>query len=174
MYNGEVSDFFGADFGCIPISPPPIQVGVYVETRGRYEPLPDPHVVAREIIVTSCDDDTIPRPIDPAAVGCNEGALRGVVTEVIRPLRRVDVMGTAVYFPNQVPVDIYPGMRIEVRVTRAGNVGAWVVAEWHPWGEEFDAVDGRVDDVVTGSDGVLRILVVDTWVVPAHILAAGR
>jgi len=172
MLDGVVSDFLGADFGCVPMTPPPIEIGALVQTKGTYEPLPEPHLVATEISVSVCGEDTIPDPGIYDRQDCNAGVLRGVVTDINSDRHRVWVMGTAIYFP-EVPVDLYPGQRIEVRVMQPGNVGAWTAVVWGPWDGEYDGVDGRVQNVVT-ENGVLRLLVVDTWVVPAHILSTRR
>ncbi len=169
MHDGVVSDFLGADFGCVPMTPPPIEIGAYVETKGKFEPLPGPHLVATEIHVSECGNDTIPGPLDPPDLGCNGGVLRGVVTDINRDQHRVWVMGTPIYF-REIPVGLYPGQRIEVRVMQPGNVGAWTAVEWHLWDGEFDGVDGRVQNIATDENGVLRILVVDTWVIPAQVV----
>jgi hypothetical protein len=170
MLDGVVSDFLGADFGCVPMTfpPPPIEIGTYIETKGKYEPLPEPHVVATEINLATCPD-TLPGPLDPPDLDCNGGILRGVVTEVIRDRHRVWVMGTPIYFP-EVPFDLFAGMRIEVHVMQPGNVGAWTAVEWKIWDGEYDGVDGRVQELAMGADDVWRIRVVDTWVIPANIV----
>jgi hypothetical protein len=171
MHDGVVSDFLGADFGCVPISPPPpppIEVGAWVQTRGTYEPLPEPHLVATAISVSYCGDDTIPDPGIGIRQDCNAGVLRGLVTDVNSVEHVVRVMGTPIYFPT-IPLP-YAGQRIEVHVMQPGNVGAWTAVVWEPWGGEADGVDGRVQFVGPGPDDVIRIRVVDTWIVPANIV----
>jgi hypothetical protein len=168
-YNGQVSDFLEADFGCVPlIGPTVIEVGDAALVSGEYAA--DPHrVVAGVIDVYKCDlpgagNDANLIVLPPCRNPFSE--LMGSVTDIDLDERALAVMGTWVVF-DSIPdstlwwdeiarypcldlEDVEIGDRVRVRVLGAAlsnvrvltGIGLW------EWPERDDRVHGRVEQVV--------------------------
>jgi hypothetical protein len=118
--NGTVSDFLEADFGLVPLDPPPrpiIEVGDFVDVWGEYAGGVNHPLMSKLIRVTKCN---APRPelvIDTASLQNDTtdvdpchlpvGALVGPVTGIASEERVLFVMGTPVRFALP-PTDTVP------------------------------------------------------------------
>jgi hypothetical protein len=176
--DGDVADFLDANFGCVPqVVPPPIEVGVHVEIEGKFY---EPDVfIAFKIVRVACADDTIPPPEDGARDddnrACFGGRLRGPVTTIGPDRHSFKLMNTWVISDAaDIPFEIQPGMRLDVRVHRPGNVAAWIADSIQKWEGPLEGLRGRVDAVDVDPSGHFRILVLDTWVTVPDITIGGR
>jgi len=161
--DGDVTNFVGADFGCVPQDiPPPVEIGSYVEVSGEYHPDPD-RVVASRVFVRTCGV----RP-DGSTDGdnCEEGRLRGPVTGLSRDTNVFAVMGTRVAYEHA-PFPIELRTRLDAGVRPAGNVGILQAVDLAKWEGEHEQVHGRVQEIQRDPANVIqfRMRVAETWIV---------
>jgi hypothetical protein len=149
-----------------------------VDIEGRFY---EPDVfIAFTIVRVACADDTIPPPEDGARDddnrACFGGRLRGPVTAVGPDRQSFKLMNTWVILgpAMNVTLDIQPGMRLDVRVHRPGNVATWIADSIEKWEGPLEGLLGRVDAVDVDPSGRFRILVLDTWVTVPDITIGGR
>lgn len=172
--NGDVSDFLGANFGCVRLKEPPdpFPIGAFAKVNGAYATDPD-RVIAEGIDIGRCGPHLLPDD-DGVDHDCSKGQLRGPVTAVDKEGGTFAIMGTTVsYDPASVEGVIEVGQRLDVRVQRAGNVGGLVAYAIEPWHASHEEIHGRIDGVEIGDDGVVRLRVLDTLVIVSHDKAEG-
>ena len=174
--NGEVSNYDGANFGCVPQSPPP--PGIHrVHVTGKFL-APDRFVTATFESV-SCPDDTIPIPgdprNDPPEHDCFDGRLRGSVTEVAAERHAFRVMATWVSADaSTFPPDLKVGTRVDVHVHPDATTHGWVVDSLERWADELDEIEGRVEAIDYDPSGHIRLRVLDTWIDAPDVTVGGR
>lgn len=175
--DGEVSSYHGANFGCFRETSPPVGpfVGKRVHARGKFYP-PDVFVEF-SLERVPCLDDSVPQPladvVDPECVG---GRLRGPVTEVTPVRNAFKLMSTwIVTDAMNIPPDIVVGARLDVHVHRSAALDSpWIADSIEKWDGAHEELQGRIDAVEARPDGVIRILVLDTWIALSTITVSER
>jgi hypothetical protein len=183
--DGVVSEFLGANFGCVPADMPFVEIGDWVEAAGKYQ-LRDkndepPRLLARLIKVKDCD----PRPSFEAIDDeCSDlpVELRGPVTQINRDQRMLQVMDTWMHVPDdttRISMEVFKMLRLEdieigdrVRAEVDPPRGALgpVARELSWWNEDADMVLGFVRGIIVRPENTpVALMVLDTRIDLTHL-----
>jgi hypothetical protein len=167
---GGVSDFMGANFGCLVVDAPPeeeIQVGDCVHVKGDLarDPL---RLVAHQVCF--CDGDDDDDEDEDKDSDCWQ-RLSGPVTAVDRENRTVSVMGALLHVTEDTRVDLdladlEPGHRVraEVNVVSGDEGDRLIACRLRPFHGHWDRVRGHVQRIGTDENGHRRALVLGVLV----------
>ena len=180
-----VSDFLMANFGCIPLEPPPpprdpVEVGDLVFAVGMYSDFAGALFASHVEVKAHCDSSVTdstgiepPRPGDITPDGCDEGVLCGPVTGMDPDRNILIVMGTVYNVDIDSTSSVDPwGLqfreRVEARVVTTGPNHLYTIVELHKCSHERDSVRGvveslnRIPDRIFGFNVAgIRVLVAD-------------
>jgi hypothetical protein len=166
---GVVSDFLDANFGVLDDGSgggggdDDFPVGAYVEVNGQFN---DDHLVAMGVDLKRCDDDDDDDDDDKDdsasldgghdgdrdEVDCDEGKLRGPVTDIDEENDMFAVMGVWLT-ANELPEGLDVGDRVDVRLHVDGDdLVVDRVKEWH--NPHFEQVHGRVESIESDDDSI--------------------